>query len=282
MIRLRPLASHIASPIHNSQYFPFQTALHFAMSCTKNVHNNDIIDLLYKNGADVLAKNDVGDTVLHLAAETIVDFNMITRLLSKISLGDLAKQNDKGQTILHVAVASENCLFVKAILDFIDGKLNISSIGKDVPFLTDNFRELSTVHLNYVKTFINEDFRKPPLNAAKMRILNQQDGRSGKTAVFLALENNDDTTCLMLLAHFVDTRIEDFSNTSCAFYSTEVLKNRILSQAIYHVDSMHNAVAVKTLKYTARENRKRINMNTFEVECDDGADILSKVAKVFS
>lgn len=251
------------------------------MSCTKNARNNDIINLLCTNGANVLATNDADDTVLHLAAETIVDFGTITKLLSKISLKDLSKQNDKGQSILHIAVASKNCLFVKAILNLIDEKLNISSIGQDIPF-SDQFKELDAVHLNYVKTFINEDFQKPPVNADKMKILNQQDGRSGKTALFMALENNDQSTCLMLLAHFVDPRIEDFSNTSCAFYSTEVLKNRILSQAIYHADSMHNAVGFKALKQNVRhrsvESRKRVLVE--EIDCDD--DIMWKVAKVLS
>lgn len=255
------------------------------MSCVNNVRNNEIINLLYDSGSDVLATNDVGDTVLHLAAETIRDYSTIAKLLSKISLNDLTKQNDKSQTILHVAAANKNRVFVKSILNFIDDKLNISSIGNDVPFSeeTDYFQQLDALHLNYVKTFICENFTKPTINAVKAKILNEPDGRSGKTAVFQSLNNNDQSTCLMLLAHFADTRIQDFSNTTCAFYCTDVLKNQILAQAIYHADSMHNSVVVKALKQTERhrsyEYRKRGQTN--DDNDDDGSDIMAKVAKVF-
>lgn len=265
----------------------FQTPLHFAMSCVKNARNNEIIDLLYDNGADVLATNDIGDTVLHLAAETIQDYNVITKLLSKISLDDLSKQNDKSQTILHVAAANKNRTFVKSILNFIDEKLNILSIGSDIIFneAGEYFKQLDELHLNYVKTFISENFKKPTINATKAKILNQQDGRSGKTAVFLSLDSEDQSTCLMLLSHFADTRIPDFSNTTCAFYSSEVLKNRIVAQAIYNADSMHNAVVFKTLKQTEKtrsvETRKRWPSNVNE-NYDDDSDIMSKVAKVLS
>lgn len=264
------------------------------MSCINNVRNNEIISLLYDSGGDVSATNDIGDTVLHLAAETIYDRSLITKLLSKIGVDDLSKQNDKGQTILHVAAANKNRIFVKSILDLIDEKLNISSIGEDIPFKNDveYFKQLDTLHLNYVKSFINENFKKPSINAVKAKILNQQDGRSGKTAVFLSLDNNDRSTCSMLLAHFADTRIQDFSNTSCAFYSSEILKNQILAQAIYHADSMHNAVVVRALKQTERhrlnESRKRVAQIDFNEnggngdDEDDGNDIMAKVAKVFS
>lgn len=262
------------------------------MSCTNNAHNNDIINLLYDNGADVLATNDVGDTVLHLAAATIDNYQIITKLLSNINLQDLSERNDKSQTILHIAAANKNRIFVKALLDFIDKKLDISSIGKDIPFTnaTEYFQQLDTLHLNYVKTFINENFQKPPINPIKAKILNEQDGRSGKTAIFLSLETDDQSptcqsTSLMLLAHFVDTRIQDFANTTCAYYSTEILKNRILGQAIYNTDAMHNAVVFKTLKQTERhrslERRKRSSPDV-SYDCGDGSDIMSKVARVLS
>lgn len=257
------------------------------MSAVKNDRNNEIINLLYDHGADVLATNDIGDTVLHLAAETIQDYNIITKLLSKISLDDLSKLNDKGQTVLHIAASNKNRTFVKSILNFIDAKLNISSIGQDIKFNDpgEYFQQLDTVHLNYVKTFICENFKKPTINATKAKILNQQDGRSGKTAIFLSLDSDDQSTCLMLLAHFADTRIPDFSNTTCAFYSAEVLKNRIVAQAIYNADSMHNAVVFKTLKQTERhrsfESRKRVTSDVNDYR-DDGSDIMSKVAKVLS
>lgn len=257
------------------------------MSCSNVARKNDIINLLYDNGADVTATNDAGDTVLHMAAETIVDFAIITKLLSKISVDDLSKQNDKSQTILHVAAANKNRTFVKCILKFIDEKLNIISIGHDIAFTDadDHFRQLDALHLNYVKTFIKENFIKPTINPVKAKILNERDGRNGKTAIFLALENNDQSSCLLLLAHFADTRIQDFGNTSCAMYSTEISKNRILAQAIYNADSIHNAVVVKALKQTERhrstESRKRVAF----VESDDeesSDDIMSKVAKVLS
>lgn len=251
-----------------------------------NTRNNEIIDLLCDHGADVLATNDAGDTVLHLAAETIRDFGVITKLLSRISLADLSKKNDKSQTILHVAASNNNPTFVRSILNFIDDKLNILSIGRDVTFNDANsyFQQVDALHLHYVKTFINENFKKPTVSAVKAKLLNEQDGRSGKTAFFLALENNDQSTCLMLLAHFADTRIPDFSNTTCSFYSTEILKNRILAQAIYNADSMHNAVVVKTLKQTERhrnfESRKRAQLDVDKY--DDDGDIMTKVAKVLS
>lgn len=247
--------------------------------------NSEIINLLYDNGADVLATNDGGDTVLHLAAETIHDYSLIRKLLSKISLYDLSKRNDKSQTILHIATSRKNRVFVKSILNFIDDKLNISSIGYNVTFedTPEYFEKLDTLHLNYVKTFISENFKKPEIHSIKSKILNELDGRSGKTALFLSLANNDISTCIMLIAHFADTRIPDFSNTTCIFYSTEVLKNRVLAQAIYNADSMHNAVVFKTLKQTEKqryiENRKRVTMDSIEY---DDADILTKVAKVLS
>lgn len=256
------------------------------MTCVNNVRNNEIINLLYDHGADVLATNDVGDTVLHLAAETIHDYGIITKLLSKISLDDLSKRNDKSQTILHVAASNNNRTFVKSILNFIDEKLKISSIGADVPFKEANeyFQQLDIMHLEYVKTFINENFQKPPINPVKAKILNEQDGRNGKTAIFLSLDNDEKSTCLMLIAHFADTRIEDFNNTSCAFYCTEILKNRIIAQAIYNADSMHNSVVFKTLKQTERhrslESRKRVPLD--EDDDDDGCDIMTKVARVLS
>lgn len=255
------------------------------MSSVANDHNNEIINLLYDNGANVLETNDAGDTVLHLAAETICDYSVTTKLLSGISLDDLSKQNDKGQTILHMAAAHKNRTFVKSILDFMDGKLNISSIGNDIQFKDagDYFQQLDALHLNYVKTFIGENFQKPSINAIKAKHLNEQDGRTGKTAIFLSLVSNDQSTCLMLLAHFADTRIPDFSNTTCAFYSSEVLRNRIVAQAVYNADSMHNAVVFRTLKQTDRhrsvESRKRISLQVTDYDDDD---IMAKVAKVLS
>lgn len=255
------------------------------MSCANNVRNNEIINLLYDYGADVLATNDVGDTILHLAAETIHDYGIITKLLSKISLDDLSKRNDKSQTILHIAASNNNRTFVKLILGFIDEKLKISSIHAGIPFkeADEYFQQLDALHLDYVKTFISENFKKPSINEIKAKILNEQDGRSGKTAVFLSLDNNDKSTCLMLLAHFADTRIQDFSNTSCAFYSTEILRNRVLSQAIYNADSMHNAVVFRTLRQAERHrssgSRKRLPLDDCD---DDGSDIMTKVARVLS
>lgn len=264
----------------------FQTALHFAMSSTNNARNNEIINLLYDKGADVLATNDAGDTVLHLAAETINDYGMITKLISKINLDDLSKRNDKSQTILHIAAASKNRTFVKCILSFIDDKLNISSIGKGITFTNADayFKELDEIHLNYVKTFISESFHRPTIHPIKAKILNEQDERSGKTAIFLSLENNDQSSCLLLLAHFADTRIQDFSNTTCAYYSTEISKNRILAQAIYNADSMHNVVVSKPLKQTEKhrsfESRKRLAL--MQEDDDRDVDIMSKVTKVLS
>lgn len=223
---------------------------------------------------------------MHLAAETIRDYRLIEKLLSKINIDDLTKRNDKSRTILHIAASHKNRIFVKLILSFLDEKLNISSIGKEISFTdtTEYFDNLDALHLNYVKMFINENFKKPTIHSIKSKILDEQDGRSGKTALFLSLENDDQSTCLMLIAHLADTRIPDFSNATCAFYSSEILKNRVIAQAIYNADSLHNSVVVKALKQTERQrstdSRKRVQLDSLDI--DDGSDIMSKVAKVLS
>lgn len=240
---------------------------------------------LLENGGDILATNNESDTGLHYAAEMIHDSNILTKLLSRIKIDDLCKLNDRSLTILHVAAMHKNSKLVKLILNFIDTKLNIVSIGKDIPFTgtPEYFSLLETVHSDYIKTFIQENFKKPTIHPMKAKILNHQDGRSGRTALFLSLLNDDKIICLMLIAHFADTRIPDLGGTTCAIYSTEILKNRILAQAIYNADSMHNAVVFKTLKQVGRprnlENRKRISLDLNE---DDDGDIMAKVTKVFS
>lgn len=223
---------------------------------------------------------------MHLAAETLRDYSLIEKLLSKISIDDFSKRNDKSQTILHIAASHKNPIFVISILNSLDKRLGISSISKEVPFrdTADYFDDLDALHQNFVKTFINENFRKPAINSIKAKILDEQDGRSGKTALFLSLQNDDPSTCMMLISHFADTRIADFSNTTCAFYSSEILKKPVLAQAIYNADSLHNSVVFKTLRQAERqrsmENRKRVKLDPLDI--DDGSDIMSKVTKVLS
>ncbi|KAJ6648131.1 B-cell lymphoma 3 protein like, partial [Pseudolycoriella hygida] len=205
-----------------------ETPLHYAMSSIRNPRNNDIINLLIDRGAEVLAVNDDGDTVLHLAAETIRDYSIASKLISKISLDDLSKINDKGRTVLHIAASN---------------------------------------------------FVRPTINAAKVKILNEQDGRTGKTAVFLSLDNTDESVALMLMAHFADTRIPDFNNTTCSFYCTEILKNRRLAQVIYNADSMHKAVVAKTLKGPERPRSfgSSTHISFDEDNFENGSDIVTKV-----
>ncbi|XP_047339906.1 putative ankyrin repeat protein RF_0381 [Impatiens glandulifera] len=106
-----------------------ETALHYACKC----YSRKSFELLVGRGANMEAKNKVGDIPLHTACD-IGLFNIVKFIFNNISDGDIRKRmlnsiDSDGSTPMHKA-ASENIKIVELLLDIIIETDNSTGISK--------------------------------------------------------------------------------------------------------------------------------------------------------
>lgn len=91
-----------------------RTPLHHAVQCEQV----DNIWYLLNQGADINAKNDEEETVLHLVSKTCPNPQQILILPMLVGKGaNLNIQNDKGMTALHLAIQSGEDQNVYCLVD---------------------------------------------------------------------------------------------------------------------------------------------------------------------
>ena len=105
------------------------TALHLAMNNMRSKVSQNVGILLIDSYANTRLTNKFGQTPLHLTISTDVNIdwvNMLTRLIKNGA--DINAQTNQGDTILHLAANMKKPVWAKTLLDQYGSLLNLSLI----------------------------------------------------------------------------------------------------------------------------------------------------------
>lgn len=176
--------------------------------------------------------NNAGDTVLHYAVRHTTDLELFKKLLHKVeNVNQLKTLNDNGATLLHMMVAEKKYRFGKAILEYIDEKLNIANSERSVWNETDL--------IEMYKTKILDSKALPRPHPRKMEIINIRERKAGRTPLLAAMYENNVVICMMLLAHLADPTVADLADDLPAFISRELPVSKLIESAVYRVNVMY-------------------------------------------
>ena len=174
-------------------------------------NNEDILDLLLKNNADINAKNDNGETPLMLAFNNSKgNFILFLKLLEKIKKDDLYIINSEGKDINAI------------ITDKLNNKLGSTKIEKDnsnmervekyrkcvknkkegKPLFDEDLKNIFTKFISLIRE--NKIEKIKYMLSKDDWLVSYKDEKSNKSALFIAIEENNLEIFKTLLTYYKD------------------------------------------------------------------------------
>lgn len=216
----------------------------------------EIIQCLLENNANMVIKNTDGDNALHLAAKHIENIGVFKLLLNRIkNVKQLKIENNMGFSLLHISILEKKFIFTKAIIECIDKLLNLSSIS--IGYGIWNINHLLQLYRMHIKTYVTTGLSKETekyLIPEKLEIINQKDGKTGRTALYYAIQLDHIDICYLLLANYADPTIKDLSGNNCLMVLNEISTNRIIAKIVQQTEYL-----LKSFNYNKMINKYLYN-----------------------
>ncbi|XP_065056060.1 NF-kappa-B inhibitor epsilon-like [Rhopilema esculentum] len=195
-----------------------------------------------KSSINLFKQDSDGDTILHLA--TVQQHSSVDKLIDMMKNESLDVQNKRGQTALHLAVVLKQednirrLIYAGASIAVVDchgdtplhiacrtgkqtlvslllKKLLISpSVGCESAMRTRNFEGETPLHIAVAHSFGTGNEAVIHLLVSNKCDVNLIEGKSGKTCLYMALENQNYRLANYLIDRGADVNIDAFSGTS--------------------------------------------------------------------
>jgi ankyrin repeat protein len=217
------------------------TALHYCVI----LNNYDCFELLVKNNADPLIRDNNGNNVFHLCLQYNQN-KMIMYLLDKINLNFLSTNNE---TILQLAITYQNNKLVDTLLD---KNINLNNQDKEYGLtalhqsVINNYSLITKKMINKNLNINIQDFygNTPLMFALNDNLIEQINilisldhinynltNFNGETALHILLKNFNNYVSypkiISLLIDKTDLNIQDNNGTTCLIY---LIKNNIMTE----------------------------------------------------